>query len=181
MFFKRYIERFPRVVRQLLHMLGQGLVMLAVWWVASLGMDFWRGNSVATDVAATPSLMTVQGDLVDLAQMSQASIVAVYVWASWCGPCQLTTPAIEKLSHDLPIVSIAFLSGNDQEVLAHASKRLFSTLVVNDPEGKLAAHMGVVVTPSVLFIKDAKVVGYTCGVSSYWGLWLRAKWLGFRA
>lgn len=166
--------------RKLLPLAGQLLLMLILLTVISSLLDLWRGRQVQAAVLPDHTITAINGDAVNLAGFSP-SLSVLYVWASWCGPCKVTTPAIGKLQNDYPVVSVALRSGDDQTVLQEASAHLKATAMLNDPEGELAGSLGIHVTPSVVFMQDGKIVGYASGVSTYWGLWLRGKWFEFRA
>lgn len=167
-------------ITQLLPMAGQLLLMLALLIMFSFVLDIWRGRQVQGAALPGDAITTIKGGAVNLEAFSSSSLGVLYVWATWCGPCKITSPAIAELQSDYPVVTIALRSGDDATVLSEMSSPLNKAATVNDPEGQITSQLGVNVTPSVLFVKDGKVVGYTSGVSSYWGLWLRAKWLEFR-
>ena len=164
---------------KLLPLAGQLVLMLFLLTVITSLLDLWRGRQVQGAALPDQALTAINGDAVNLANLSP-SLSVLYVWASWCGPCKVTTPAIGKLQNDYPVVSVALRSGDDQTVLQEASTHLKTTTVLNDPEGELASSLGIYVTPSIVFMKDGKIVGFASGVSTYWGLWLRAKWFEFR-
>lgn len=161
-------------------MAGQLLLMLVLATVVALLLDLWRAKQLKADILPNVTYAALDGSEVNLASFS-SSFSVLYVWASWCGPCKVTTPAIGRLSRNYPVVSVALRSGQDQTVLQEVSDHLKTTTMLNDPEGELASSLGINVTPSVVFMKDGKVIGYTSGISTYWGLWLRAKWLEFSA
>lgn len=162
--------------RRVLSLVGQLLLLLAIFSLLAFVLDKWRGRHMQVALP-DEAFSTLNGEPVNLAQYSDQSLSVLYVWASWCGPCKVTTPAIGRLSQSYPVVSIALHSGDDQAVLADAAYHLKNSPLVNDPEGRLADRLGVQITPSVIYMRDGKIVAYTSGISSYWGLWLRAKWL----
>ncbi|PPS59238.1 hypothetical protein CRX72_16805 [Pantoea sp. BRM17] len=76
-------------------------LLLRLWWAEQ-----------CADLAQQP-LTTLQGEQ-SLAGLSASKPVLVYVWASWCGVCKLTTPVVAKLSQQgVPVVSVALRSGSD--------------------------------------------------------------------
>lgn len=64
-------------------------------------------------------------------------IVAVDMWAAWCGPCRQYSPVFEKVSETTE--NIAFVKVNVDEV------------------NEIAAEYNVVSIPTTLIIKDGKV------------------------
>lgn len=72
--------------------------------------------------------------------------VLIDFWASWCGPCRMQSPVIEKLSVEL----------DGSAVIAKLN-------VDENPE--LAAQFSVMSIPTLVFIKDGKIVGRRTGVT----------------
>lgn len=72
--------------------------------------------------------------------------VLIDFWASWCGPCRMQSPVIEELSDEL----------EGSAVIAKLN-------VDDNPE--LAAQFSVMSIPTLVIVKDAKVVGRRTGVT----------------
>ena len=72
--------------------------------------------------------------------------VLIDFWASWCGPCQMIAPVIEELAAE--------------ETSAKICK------VNVDEEMELAAQFQVMSIPTLLVMKDGKVVSSAVGVQS---------------
>ncbi len=68
-------------------------------------------------------------------------------WAPWCGPCRMIAPVIEELA-------------NDFDGKANICK------VNTDDQQELASKFGVRSIPTILFIKDGKVVDTMIGAAS---------------
>ena len=64
-------------------------------------------------------------------------------WASWCGPCQMVSPVIEQIGEE-----------ND-------SIRVGKVNV--DEEGELSQAFGVMSIPTIVLVKDGKVVKQAVG------------------
>ncbi len=71
--------------------------------------------------------------------------VLVDFWATWCGPCRMIAPTIEKIAEE-----------NDGKI------RVGKVNV--DDNMQLSATYGIEVIPTLLFFKDGKVVKKTTGV-----------------
>ena len=69
--------------------------------------------------------------------------VLVDFYADWCGPCRMVAPFIEEIAEERPDVTVGKINVDDQ------------------PE--LASAFGVATIPTLLVIKDGKVVKQTSG------------------
>lgn len=72
--------------------------------------------------------------------------VLIDFWATWCGPCRMQSPAIEELSDEL----------EGSAVIAKLN-------VDENPE--LAAQFSVMSIPTLVIIKDGKIIGRRTGVT----------------
>lgn len=77
--------------------------------------------------------------------VSSGKTVVCDFWASWCGPCRMLAPVMEKVSEEF------------------ADKAEFAKVNV-DENGDLAASLGILSIPNVIVFADGKVgarsVGY---------------------
>lgn len=70
--------------------------------------------------------------------------VLVDFWASWCGPCRMLLPIIEELAGEVEDVKICKVNVDEQ------------------PE--LAEKYNVMTIPTLLFMKEGKVISSSIGV-----------------
>lgn len=70
-------------------------------------------------------------------------LLVIDFWASWCGPCKMLSPIIDDLSEEMS--DITFYKVNVDE------------------ERALAGHFGVSSIPTVVMIKDQKIVNEFVG------------------
>ncbi|HIZ07540.1 MAG TPA: thioredoxin [Candidatus Eubacterium avistercoris] len=70
--------------------------------------------------------------------------VLVDFWAAWCGPCQMLLPVIEELADEVTSAKICKINVDEQ------------------PE--LAAQFDVMTIPTLIVIKDGKIMSRSSGV-----------------
>jgi thioredoxin 1 len=66
-------------------------------------------------------------------------------WASWCGPCRMLSPILDKLNNEL----------NGEAIIGKVNI---------DEQSELAQKFGVMSIPSVFVMKNGKVIDSAVGV-----------------
>jgi len=74
--------------------------------------------------------------------------VLIDFWASWCGPCRMVSPIIDK-------------------VLEEYEGKIKVLKVNVDEETQLASEFAIVSIPTVLLIKNGKIVEKSVGARSF--------------
>lgn len=77
---------------------------------------------------------------------TKEGLVLVDFWATWCGPCRMQAPILEKLSQELSEDELKILKMDVDE----------------NPE--TARAFGIMAIPTLLFKKDGQVVKQVAGV-----------------
>lgn len=70
-------------------------------------------------------------------------LVVLDFWAEWCGPCRMLAPVLEEIGTDYP--EVAFGKVNVDE------------------EAGLAQMFGIVSIPTLVFMKDGKIIKKSVG------------------
>ncbi|MEZ6132252.1 MAG: thioredoxin [Planctomycetaceae bacterium] len=71
---------------------------------------------------------------------TEGKLVVVDFWATWCGPCRMLAPELEKVVKDNP-------------------EKIMLVKVNVDTEEDLAAHFKIESIPDVRFVRDGKLIG----------------------
>lgn len=77
---------------------------------------------------------------------TKEGLVLVDFWATWCGPCRMQAPILEKLSEELSDDELKILKMDVDENL------------------ETARAFGIMSIPTLLFKKDGQVVKQVAGV-----------------
>lgn len=72
--------------------------------------------------------------------------VLIDFWASWCGPCKMLAPVIEEISNEVKKAKICKINVDEQ------------------PE--LAARFNIMSIPTLVAIKDGKIIDSAIGLRS---------------
>ena len=70
--------------------------------------------------------------------------VLIDFWASWCGPCRMLSPVIDKIAEERADIKVCKVNVDEQ--------------------GELAQRFGVMSIPTVVAMKDGKIVNQSVGV-----------------
>lgn len=80
--------------------------------------------------------------------LENGGVVVVDFWATWCGPCRMIAPAIEKLADE------------------YAGKAVVGKIDV-DQEEDLAREFGIMSIPCVVILKDGAEYSRLVGARPY--------------
>ena len=157
--------------------LKQAAQTASVVLLFSLAADYWRRPTVPAGAALRPVALIGRAVPVTLAEAGGSRTLVLYFWGSWCGVCRHTSPAVQRLKADgIPVLGVATASGSDAEVAAYLRRHGWDFETANDADGTWTRQWQVRVTPTVLLVKNGKVVHSTAGIASYPGLRARV-WL----
>jgi peroxiredoxin len=94
-------------------------------------------------------------------------IVLINFWATWCGPCRMEMPSIEKLYRQHKDQGLVVLGINDEEsgvASAYLKKYGYTFTTLLDPDSQMHNQYQVRSIPTTLVIgKDGKIVAHLVG------------------
>ncbi|PJG86233.1 protein disulfide oxidoreductase [Conservatibacter flavescens] len=146
------------------------IFLLLIVQGASFALDWWRQPKIPQQ-ADQILWHDLQQRPFFLAQMSYERPTLVYFWGTWCGYCRLTSPMINELSDSgIPVVTVALRSGDNAAVQHYLAEHQYHFTTVNDPLGQISQHWQVSVTPTIIAVKNGRMLFATTGLTSKWGL-----------
>ncbi len=157
----------------------QVLVFLVLFILVSQVVDYWRGRELPKSAIPLANFTSIAGKSIDLNAQSEENLQIVYFWATWCGPCKITSPSVNRLASHYPVVSIAISSGTNHQLARYIEEEGYRFSVVNDNEGEISDRWQVPVTPVILYIKENRIVDFTTGPSAYPMMLWRAFWANY--
>jgi peroxiredoxin len=101
------------------------------------------------------TLEQLNGPPVRLAEL-QGRVVVMEFWASWCGPCRMSTPSLDVVYRKFRDRGVTVLLVNLEEpveVVRRWTGRRFTAPILLDRDGRVAARYGVTGLPR-LFVLD---------------------------
>lgn len=72
--------------------------------------------------------------------------VLIDFWASWCGPCRMVSPIIDEIAKENSDIKVGKVNV--------------------DEEGELAIDYGVMSIPTIIIMKDGKIINQSVGAKS---------------
>lgn len=89
-------------------------------------------------------ILNVTKENFDKEVLQAEGTVLVDFWASWCGPCRMISPAVEKISEEHPEVKVCKVNIDDEQ--------------------ELAIKYGVMSIPTLMVVKNGEVVNTAVGL-----------------
>lgn len=130
---------------------------------ACLCLPAWAQAGVAVGEAAPPVRLPLLSGAGELSlEALRGKVVYLDFWASWCGPCRISFPALNQLRQELGADGFEVLAVNLDEVEADAGKFLAEVPaefpVVRDAGGVTPKAFGVLGMPTGYLIDRQGIV-----------------------
>jgi thiol-disulfide isomerase/thioredoxin len=158
--------------------LGFALIILSIVSLARCSRPPAEPGAFAVGQTAPGfTLADLKGANVSLDQY-KGQIVLLDFWATWCGPCRMTMPVLEKLREEQP--DIAMLAINLEEprdlVRDYVERQRIRSRILLDADGKVGRAYGSDAIPmQVLIDKEGIVRHVQTGFSPRMDLALRSE------
>lgn len=152
------------------------LLFGSLFIILSIMMDWYRKPTAPAQFE-----QQVQYDLQQqpkvIAQLSHDKPMLLYFWGSWCHFCEFVSPSIQQFADEgTEVLGVALKSGDENDVSHYLKENGYTFATINDPNGAFSRGWDIQATPTILIIKDGKIINHTTGYTSYWGLKFRV-WL----
>lgn len=165
-FKRRCSGRAPQKVKKRKVLIGIGIVFIAVFYVVRIALPNWvlkRNLEWTKQPIRDFSFQTINGRLASSRDL-KGRTVAIFFWATWCGPCKAELPQIAELQQrykargDIVVLALNAKTGGDtadraQEFLSHRHLQIVSAIdAVDDLHpaglGSAGRSLGLRVVPS---------------------------------
>ena len=155
----RVKSRFARIA----DIAAVALIALAAWKFL-IAPRFFAPSF--TPVPAPKLTLPLEGGGTFNVAKARGRVVFLDFWASWCEPCKMSIPLVERYKAEHPQQLVYSVdAGESEAVAAHYARSVKMRRVAFDPNMKAADAFGVAVFPTMIVIgRDGKE---------------HAKWIGF--
>ena len=162
--------------------------MRALSWVLFIAFTVWihyevkiaegsvapnsLGKVKVGDAAPDFTAFDLDGTELNLASLETEEVVLMEFWATWCGPCVMSLPKLQKLHDELDGTGVRILAVNNGESKEHVQKWIkkkgYSFTTIIDEKRSIARKYGVRSLPSLLIVgRDGVVELIQSGYGGY--------------
>ena len=118
-------------------------------------------------------LRDLSGKTIDMNELKGKTIF-LNIWATWCGPCRMEMPSIQKLYNEVDQKKIAFImlsvdkESHDSKVSQYIQAEKFTFPVYRPVDGDLPEQIRVPSIPTTFIISpDGKIDSKNVGAANY--------------
>ena len=133
--------------RRWLRLLLEVVIIVAIVF----GIRVWQQKDLVSGVSPSFQSVKLDGTTVNLEDYNGKPLL-LHFWASWCPFCKLEEGSITNIQKDWPVLTVAYQSGDKEEVLKHLQERNIQAWpVIIDQDSRLAELFGVKGVPNKLY------------------------------
>ena len=92
------------------------------------------------------SILTVTKENIETEVINSKKAILLDFWAPWCGPCRMISPVIDQIANEVSDIKVGKIN--------------------IDEEQELALKFGVMSIPTLIVVKDGKIIKKSVGVKS---------------
>jgi peroxiredoxin len=158
--------------RKIARIIGWGLFVIGsigIQYEVKIGLNHGGGGTVQQmgnikvgEPAPDFSLQDLPGHATSLASYRGQKVVLLDFWATWCPPCRMSMPGLQKLEEDFKGRGLEILSVNQgeasDEVRHFIDRKKYSFHVVLDQDLTVAGKYGVKSIPTLVLVDKKGVV-----------------------
>ncbi len=89
------------------------------------------------------AVITVTNNNFEVEVLQSDKTVLIDFWASWCGPCKMLSPIVDEVAEDREDIKVCKVNVDEEE--------------------ELARKFGIMSIPTLVVIKDGKIVNTSMG------------------
>jgi peroxiredoxin len=147
-------------------------VLLAVALAAVAGLQILQRGPRTGYEAPDFTLPDLDGSTHRLSDY-RGKVVLLNLWTTWCPPCRMEMPAMERLhrrmrARDFVLLAVSEDEGGKDAVAPFVGELGLTFPVLLDPDARLSPRYGVTGYPETFIIdRDGKVVQHTIGPADW--------------
>ena len=150
---------------------------ILIFVVIILGASFYIQRNMVSGQSPELLANTTNGKTIALTSTADSKPTLIYFWGTWCAYCRFTSPMVETISKDYPVISIAVSSGSDKDIYHYLKEHELTFDAINDGNGYYSHKWGVSGVPSMFIVNEnGEITSKTQGPTTSWGLRFRL-WL----
>jgi peroxiredoxin/outer membrane lipoprotein-sorting protein len=125
-------------------------------------------NDLTGQAAADFSLTDLEGQRHRLSEQ-RGKVVMLDFWATWCGPCRIQMPAVERIYQEFKNKGLVVFTVNQRETAdrakAYIQKYSYTSTTLLDSQGEVGRQYGVRGIPTLVIVgRDGTIVAHWVGV-----------------
>jgi peroxiredoxin len=147
------------------------VIFVVVALAAVFGLQYLQSQSTAYD-APDFTLPDLTGTTHSLSNY-KGKVVFLNFWATWCPPCRMEMPGMERLyrrlrDRDFVMLAVSADEEGKKAVAPFVEELGLTFPILLDPEGRLSPRYGVTGYPETFVIdREGKVVNHTIGPAEW--------------